>query len=404
MFLRAPSFPLLAALAAVSGVTTAAPGFPLVNTDASLTDRAASRPAVGNVPYGSEILSCTSPGKIALTFDDGPGPLTSGIVDTLDENGVPATFFVVGKNGPHGLTTGNYDSLIKHMYTQGHQIASHSFRHPDFNTISYDRKVEELEKNEEALAKILGVIPTYFRSPYTSCDDECYKVLGDLGYHVADYDLDTKDWFDGGIESKARYSAAVNAANPRSSSFIVLAHDVQEFTGDGFIQYMIDVGKAKGFEFVTLGDCLGDPSGNWYRNPQSFEAVGGGSPAPSRAQQQQQQQRPSPSPHAHIELDSEEPRPSESSESDVAASSTASATSASTSSSTSTRPAQTSSASASASESAAATDQADSTAIPSSESSADATADEDSAAAMPLPALGPFLLSSLVGVAAWIML
>eukprot|EP00121_Abeoforma_whisleri_P014668 Awhi_evm1s13528 len=37
---------------------------------------------------------CTCPGKIALTFDDGPGPDSGNVLDVLKELGVPATFFI----------------------------------------------------------------------------------------------------------------------------------------------------------------------------------------------------------------------------------------------------------------------------------------------------------------------
>ncbi|KAG7129928.1 Chitin deacetylase like protein [Verticillium longisporum] len=267
MFINAPSVSLLATLAALSEVTLAAPG----NVQKrELSARQDSRPRLGNVAYGSKIVSCSSPGKIALTFDDGPGTLTAGIVDTLEKNNVKGTFFMVGKNGGDGLTTGNYDSLLKRMHASGHHLASHSFSHPNFDEIDYDQKVLELEKNEKAFADILGFIPTYFRPPYTACDEECYQALGDMGYHVTDYDLDTKDWEAGGVNAKARYSSAVKAADPSYSSFISLSHDIQDFTANGFVQFMIDVGKEKGFQFVTLGECLGDPASNWYRDPKTF--------------------------------------------------------------------------------------------------------------------------------------
>jgi peptidoglycan/xylan/chitin deacetylase (PgdA/CDA1 family) len=146
--------------------------------------REVPRPQFGNVPYGSKVISCTKPGVIALTFDDGPGPLTAGIVDTLEKAGAKGTFFMVGKNGGDGLTTGDYTGLVQRMHKAGHHIGSHSFSHPNFNKISYDEKVQELLKNEKAFADILGVIPTYFRPPYTACDGECYQALGDMGYHV----------------------------------------------------------------------------------------------------------------------------------------------------------------------------------------------------------------------------
>jgi peptidoglycan/xylan/chitin deacetylase (PgdA/CDA1 family) len=47
---------------------------------------------------GSIILSCTTPGTVALTFDDGPYEYTQSIVDALTTAGHKATFFQNGKS------------------------------------------------------------------------------------------------------------------------------------------------------------------------------------------------------------------------------------------------------------------------------------------------------------------
>ncbi|GJC88871.1 chitin deacetylase ARB_04768 [Colletotrichum liriopes] len=272
MLLRVHSLSLLAAIVASGELATAVP----LDSSSAFTTRDLDRPRFGNVPYGVDITHCTVNGKVALTFDDGPGEYTEKVLDTLEKNGnIKATFFLVGTNGNNGVANPAYTPLLKRMLGAGHQLASHSWSHKDFNTISRDQQVEELVKNEEIFAKTLGIVPTYFRPPYTHCDDKCISTLNDLSYHVADYDLDTKDWVDGGANSKQTYSSAINSANPSSSSFIALAHDIQPFTVNGFVQYMIDVAKEKGFEFTTVGECLGDPASNWYRDPKSGEPWGG---------------------------------------------------------------------------------------------------------------------------------
>ncbi|EFQ28940.1 polysaccharide deacetylase [Colletotrichum graminicola M1.001] len=268
MIARVHSLFLLVAVVA-SGELAAA--IPLESSSAFAT-RDMDRPRFGNVPYGVDITRCTVNGKVALTFDDGPGEYTEKVLDTLEKNGnIKATFFLVGTNGQNGINNPAYTPLLKRMLGAGHQLGSHSWSHKDFNTITHDQQVEELVKNEEVFAKTLGIVPTYFRPPYTHCDDKCISTLNDLSYHVADYNLDTKDWVDDGVNSKQTYSSAINSANPSSSSFIALAHDIHKFTVDGFVQYMIDVAKEKGFEFSTVGECLGDPVSNWYRDPKSGE-------------------------------------------------------------------------------------------------------------------------------------
>jgi peptidoglycan/xylan/chitin deacetylase (PgdA/CDA1 family) len=247
----------------------------------ALERRATPRPKFGGVPWGVDITGCTVPGKIALTFDDGPCDFTDEIVDVLESNGVKGTFFLNGVNGDGGTASGKYDALLKRMFDSGHHLASHSWSHADFETISYDAKLAEITKLEESFVKLFGVIPTYFRPPYTSCGSECYRSLNEMVYHVTDYNLDTKDFENGGAASKGIYSGALNSANSATNSFIVLAHDIQPFTRDGFVQWMIDQARAKGYSFATLGECLGDPPANWYRDPTTGGPRGASPPPPT---------------------------------------------------------------------------------------------------------------------------
>ncbi|KXH67162.1 chitin deacetylase [Colletotrichum salicis] len=272
MLVRVQSLSILAAIVASSDLATAVP----LESSSALNTRDLPRPRFGSVPYGVDITHCTVNGKLALSFDDGPGEYTGQVLDTLERNGnIKATFFLVGTNGNNGIASGTYTSVLKRMLSSGHQLGSHSWSHKDFNTISKDQQIQEVLQNEEVFAKTLGLIPTYFRPPYTHCDGQCISTLNDLAYHVTDYNLDTKDWVDNGVNSKATFSGAINSASPASSSFISLAHDIHTFTVNGFVQFMIDTAKEKGFEFTTIGDCLGDPASNWYRDPKTGEPWSG---------------------------------------------------------------------------------------------------------------------------------
>jgi peptidoglycan/xylan/chitin deacetylase (PgdA/CDA1 family) len=78
----------------------------------------------GSVPVdGKIILSCTVPGVVALTFDDGPFIYTQEIVDQLTAAGQRATFF---QNGNNWDSIYNYNSTLLSMISGGHQIASHT--------------------------------------------------------------------------------------------------------------------------------------------------------------------------------------------------------------------------------------------------------------------------------------
>ena len=94
---------------------------------AVLLSRAFAVPTISarqsSVPYGSVIYSCTQPGVVALTFDDGPFVYTEELLDSLAANGQKATFFINGQNWDN---INNHVSTIQRMVADGHQVGSHT--------------------------------------------------------------------------------------------------------------------------------------------------------------------------------------------------------------------------------------------------------------------------------------
>jgi peptidoglycan/xylan/chitin deacetylase (PgdA/CDA1 family) len=128
---------------------------------------------------------------------------------------------------------------------------------------------------EHAFIDILGFYPVYFRPPYTSCSLDCQFDIGKMGYHVVDYDLDTLDWANDSVDdieiSKDGFAEAIMGSNPAYDSFLVLSHDVHQFTVYSLTGYMLQMAKERGYKLVTVGQCLADPAENWYRLPGETE-------------------------------------------------------------------------------------------------------------------------------------
>ena len=61
--------------------------------------------------------------KVYLTFDDGPSANTEKILDILDDYGVKATFFVVGKESDADK------EALRQIVERGHTLGMHSFSH-----------------------------------------------------------------------------------------------------------------------------------------------------------------------------------------------------------------------------------------------------------------------------------
>ncbi|KAF8867035.1 glycoside hydrolase/deacetylase [Acephala macrosclerotiorum] len=252
------------------------------------------RNALGSVMYGSDgIYDCANPGDMALTFDDGPFIYTSHILDLLDQYNASATFFITGNNNGKGAidnTSLAWPTLIKRMYTEGHQVASHTWSHPDLCNITSDQRKNEMYKNEMALRNIIGVIPTYMRPPYSSCtlgmlprtqecemeqstnlrtECGCEADMEALGYHITYFDLDTQDYLNDSptliTNSQDIFTSALSGKSPSTDDFLVISHDIHNQTSQALVEFMLKSLTSAGYKPVTVGTCLGDPAANWYR-------------------------------------------------------------------------------------------------------------------------------------------
>ncbi|KAF2712461.1 carbohydrate esterase family 4 protein [Pleomassaria siparia CBS 279.74] len=254
------------------------PGCPENVTPAGTNTSTVDRTQVGSVEYGGNgIYGCVNPGDIALTYDDGPlDNFTNHILDIFASYNAKATFFITGNNLNKGEidTTASHTADIQRMHTDGHQIASHTWTHLDLSKISVTDRRNQMWKNEMAFRNILGFFPTYMRPPYSSCDvpSGCEADMATLGYHVTYFNVDTddyeqddpnkiqnsKDWFLGNITAGGATSA--------TSDWLTIAHDIHAQTAYNLTDYMLSTLTGMGYKPVTVGDCLGDPAENWYRN------------------------------------------------------------------------------------------------------------------------------------------
>lgn len=141
-------------------------------------------------------------------------------------------------------------------------------------------------KNEQAFANILGKFPTYMRPPYLAFNSNpgVGTDMANLGYHVISTNLDTKDYANDDPNliqtSKNTFNSYVSSNSPSSSSFIVLNHDVHYQTVYNLTEYELQRVAATGYRPVTVGECLGDPSANWYRAAPAVAAKAQGFAAP----------------------------------------------------------------------------------------------------------------------------
>src|SRR5437868_11269001 len=83
---------------------------------------------------------------IAMTFDDGPSAkLTPKLLDLLAAHHIKATFFLIGENAAE------YPDIVAREAKEGHEIANHSWSHPNFGKMADDGIRSQLRRTDEAI-------------------------------------------------------------------------------------------------------------------------------------------------------------------------------------------------------------------------------------------------------------
>jgi peptidoglycan/xylan/chitin deacetylase (PgdA/CDA1 family) len=108
----------------------------------------------------NDVFTCPTRGHWALTFDDGPAPWTSALLDYLAAKDIRATFFVVGSR------VREYPQILLRIFQEGHQIGIHTWSHRALTTQTTEQVVAELEYSILAIEQIIGTRPVYMRPPF----------------------------------------------------------------------------------------------------------------------------------------------------------------------------------------------------------------------------------------------
>ena len=200
--------------------------------------------------------------SVFLTFDDGPLYCTPGILDQLALRGHKATFFVIGRN----LANPALRQFAVKALREGHDIANHSYDHPDFSTISLKRAVKEITSTHalvEELVREAGVDSArqnlFFRFPYGVAGSRwnhaaCRDVLADLNYKIAWWNLDTNDWrmeMAWFPRPASRVIKSLNIARPQD---VVLLHDRMQTMKH--LAAMLDVLESRRLVSVPLSNHI----------------------------------------------------------------------------------------------------------------------------------------------------
>lgn len=179
---------------------------------------------------------------IAITYDDGPGRYTDQLLDGLKARGAKATFFVLGDSASFRPDT------VARAFQEGHQIANHSYSHPELTGMSAAGIQDQLKRVNALLDSICGQGGQYsVRAPFGSVNS---TVKQNAGAPLIHWNVDPLDW-------KYRDAQRVKSqlVSGAKDGGILLVHDLYATTVEGSLA-AIDALKAQGYEFVTVRELF----------------------------------------------------------------------------------------------------------------------------------------------------
>ncbi len=185
----------------------------------------------------------------AITFDDGPSIYTPHLLDMLEQYGVRATFFMLGRNVRY------YPEIVDRVADAGHEIGVHTYTHPNLRRLSYEKQLQEIESTVDAL-RDRGVIPALIRPPYGNFDERTKQAAEKLGLSIVIWSLDSLDW-----KRLPENYARIPAPNGKPYETgtlrgVFLFHDIHKRTVDDLPRIIAQL-KAGGCQrFVTVSEYM----------------------------------------------------------------------------------------------------------------------------------------------------
>ncbi len=200
--------------------------------------------------YGAYYIGDTGKKVIYLTFDAGyENGYTPAILDALKKHNVHVTFFLVGnyiKTSPE---------LVKRMLEEGHNVANHTYSHPNMSCIAskdaFAKELGDLEKEFEAVTGQKMI--KYYRPPQGKYSTNNLKMAQELGYKTFFWSLAYVDWYNDKQPTKEQaFKKLLGRIHPGA---IVLLHSTSK-TNSEILDELLTKWEEMGYSFATLDQLV----------------------------------------------------------------------------------------------------------------------------------------------------
>lgn len=152
---------------------------------------------------------------VALTFDDGPGPDTSAVLDELKHLGVHATFFLVSERAALN------PELVRRIRDEGHEIGLHMTQHVSAYLMTPWQNYRAIKAGLAQMEALTGARPVLFRPPWGHMNLGTWIAVKRLKLTLVFWNIAPDDWRPNRT-SQDIYRYVVQLAMPGA---VVVLHD-----------------------------------------------------------------------------------------------------------------------------------------------------------------------------------
>lgn len=185
--------------------------------------------------------------KVALSFDAAWGNEdTEELLSILEAHDLHVTFFMTGE------WVENYPEDVKAILAAGHDLGNHSENHKNMSELSDEEKKEEILSVHRKVKDITGYDMFLFRPPYGDYDNALIDVLKDCEYYGIQWDVDSLDWKNEGVDAILE---TVTKHKNLGNGSIILCHNGGEYTAEALDALIIEL-EAQGYEIVPVSELI----------------------------------------------------------------------------------------------------------------------------------------------------
>lgn len=145
-----------------------------------------------------------------------------------------------------------YPDDVKAILAAGHDLGNHSENHKNMSQLSDSECEEELMSVHNKVLELTGYEMFLFRPPYGDYDNHVIKMAYKCGYYPIQWDVDSLDWKDYGVDSIIK---TVTEHKHLGNGSIILCHNGAKYTAEA-LETLITTLQGQGYEFVPISQLI----------------------------------------------------------------------------------------------------------------------------------------------------